>query len=357
VIARVLRYSYAQAKTRALKGKLLSPEDWHTLLRLRSLEDLVRYLSGTDYAPVLPGLLSGPSGAGYNARCICLALHDALFSDYTRLMKAVPKSGARLLRSLLARYEAENVKTLLRGVWQARPASAIRPLLYRLTALSPLPVEALLQARQITAAVEHLQATIFRVPLLQALAQFKAQGRLFPLEIAADIAAFGHLAAGLKTLRGFDRKGAQALAGEFVDGVNLCWLVRFRQLYRLSPEETINYTLPGGQRLTVRDLGMLARATDLPAFLEALPLPYRMALSPAQHWSQVQPRVQQWLVGELYRAFQQDPFQIGIELSYLLLKEMEVKALECLVSAVDVGESPARLLDLIAMPLKGTVRV
>jgi vacuolar-type H+-ATPase subunit C/Vma6 len=53
LIAGIFRYSYAQAKTRALKGKLLSPDDWHCLLRMRSIEDLLRYLRGTDYAPFL----------------------------------------------------------------------------------------------------------------------------------------------------------------------------------------------------------------------------------------------------------------------------------------------------------------
>jgi V/A-type H+/Na+-transporting ATPase subunit C len=353
LIAGIFRYSYAQAKTRALKGKLLSPDDWHCLLRMRSNEDLLRYLRGTDYAPFLSGL----SGAGFDVRSVSLALHDALFSDYARLSKAVSKGGARLLGSLLTRYEAENVKTLLRGVWQAKSAPEIRPLLYRLGGLSRLPMEELLQVRPITAAVELLQTTLFHAPLLHALAQFKAQGRLFPLEIAADLAAFGHLAARLKTLKGLDRRGAKALAGEFVDGVNLCWLVRFRQLYGLSPEETINYALPGGHRLALRDLGDLARTTELSVFLGALPHPYSVALSPAQHWSQVQPLFQEWLVGELHLAFQQNPFHVGLQVSYLLLKEMEVKALEGLVSVVDVGESPERYVALIGLPVKGNVRV
>jgi vacuolar-type H+-ATPase subunit C/Vma6 len=59
MIARVFRYSFAQARTKALKGKLLSAEDWHYLLQMRTLEDLFKYLSGTDYAPVLARVLPG----------------------------------------------------------------------------------------------------------------------------------------------------------------------------------------------------------------------------------------------------------------------------------------------------------
>lgn len=353
MIARVFRYSYAQAKTRAMRGKLLGPDDWHYLLRMKSLEDILRYLKGTDYAASLSGL----PGATYVAGTVSLALHNALFKDYSKLLRAVPKRSSKLLLSLLARYDAENLKTLLRGIWQAKPAQEIRLLLYGLGALSRLPIEGLLQVRQVPAAVDLLKSTIFHAPLLHALSQFKAQGRLFPLEIAADMAAFKHIAANIKTLRGLDQRGAEDLAGEFIDWVNVCWLVRFRHLYGLSPEEAINYALPGGNRLTIRDLGKLSRAVDLSTFFEAMPAPYRKALDQVQHWEQVQPIFQRRLIYELYGSFQKDPFQIRIELSYLLLKEMEVKSLESLVSAIDLGESPERLVDLIGLPVKGDVRV
>lgn len=342
-MVRLFRYAYVQARTRAMKSRLLNQEDWHYLLRMQSLSDFFTYLNATDYG----SFLSNAAASGTDARSISLSLHDALFQDYIKLIKALHKSRSLVLYGLLARYEAENIKILLRGIWQASPDSAIRPMLYRMGILSRLPVEAILEARQVPAAVDLLKKTVFHAPLVHAHALFRSQDRLFPLEIAADMAAFRLLANRIITLRGIDRKTAARLAGAFADGVNLSWLVRFRWVYGLSPEEIINYSLPLGCHITLHDIGALARAADLPAFLEALPHPYRGALEMVRQWRQVQPFFQTWLVAELYRVFRKDPFHIGLPISYLLLKEMEVKALEGLVSAVGAGESFDGILQLL----------
>jgi len=55
MILKVWRYAYGGAKVMALKSYLLSPDDYHYLLRARNLEDLVGYLRTTDYGPTLSG--------------------------------------------------------------------------------------------------------------------------------------------------------------------------------------------------------------------------------------------------------------------------------------------------------------
>ncbi len=333
MILRLFRYAFTQSKTRAMKSRLLDGNDWHCLLRMRNLEDVFRYLSATDYGPFLSGL----SPTGSDARAISLSLHDSLFKNAVRLSKSLTQNRAQVVYRLLARYEAENIKTLLRGIWQAMPETTIRPLLYRLETLSRLPIDALLKTRQIPDAIDLLQKTDFHASLVHALAQFRTQNRLFPLEIAVDLAAFRLLTDQIKTLRGIDRKQTARLIGLFVDGVNLSWLIRFRQIYGLSPEEIINYSLPEGCHITLRDIGALARAADLPLFLSTLPQPYRNALGHVQHWSRIQPVFQTWLVAGLYRVFYKDPFHLGLPVSCILLKEMEVKALDGLISAVGAG--------------------
>lgn len=334
-MGRLIRYACAQAKTRAMKSRLLNDDDWHYLLRMKNLNDFFSYLSATAYGP----FLSNTATPAANVRLISLSLHDALFQDYIKLAKVLPRSASWVLYGLVGRYEAENIKTLLRGIWQSLPDASILPMLYRLGVLSRLPVEAILKAWQIPSAVDLLKGTVFHAPLVHALAPFRSQGRLFPLEIAVDMAAVRLLADRISKLRGTDRKTATRLAGLFADGVNLSWLVRFRWMYGLSPEEIINYSLPIGCYINLQDIGVLARSGDLHTFLEALPHPYRSALGMVRQWSQVQPYFQTWFVAQLYRLFGRDPFHIGLPLSYILLKEIEVKALEGVLSAVEAGET------------------
>ena len=353
MISRVWQYSFAQAKTKAMKSQLLTSEDWHYLLRMRSLENIVRYLSGTIYGQVLSKL----SEAAPNPKVLVLTLYKGLFLDYAKLLKTVPARGAKLLSSLLRRYEAENLKTLLRAIWSATPIVKTRSLLYPLDFLSKLPVDALIQTPQVTGAVEILKKTVFFTSLMQALPQFQAQGRLFPLEIAIDMLVFEHIVRTISSLKGLAYKQAKVLIGDLIDWVNINWVIRFRHFYGLSPEETVNYSLPGGARLGLHDLGNLARAIDLPSFIAALPDTHRKYLATADRWQSLSFLLQKWFLGELYRSFRKDPFQIGLQISYLLLKEMEVKSLESLIAAIALGEPSEKIADMISPPLKGSLNV
>lgn len=336
-----------------MKGTLLSAEDWHYLLRMKSLDDVMRYLGGTTYASAISNL----GGASHDAGTVVSVLYGELFRDYRRLMGSLPTRGSELLRGLLSRYEAENLKTILRGLWQGRSSSEIRMVLYEMGALSRLPVEAILRLRDVTAAVEILHPTHFHTALVHALPQFHQQGSLFPLEMAIDRATFDYIRESLKDVRGIDQRWAKVLLDEMIDGVNLSWLVRFRHFYGLSPEEAINCTLRGGHLLNLRDLGRLARAADLPTFIELLPLPYREVLRYAERWEQMRTLFEKRYIGELLRAFRKDPFQVGLPMSYLLLKEIEVKSLESLLSALQMKATAESLIEWISLPVEGGMRV
>mgnify|MGYP000879927511 FL=1 len=352
MISRVLRYSYVQAKARAMKGALLTPEDWRILLRMKSVGEVLTHLGGTRYAEALSSIQAPAPGAS----TVSLALHDDLFGDYRKLLKAAPAKGAAILQRLLVRYEAENLKTLLRGLWQGKSVPETAALLYRLGNLSRLPVDAILGSRDIPNAIKLLAPTPFHTALSHALPRFRAQGSLFPLEVAVDSAAVAHVRSGLRRLGGADRKSAEVLIGMWIDLVNLSWMVRFRHFYDLSPEEVINYILPGGWKLGLRDLGAAARAGDLPSLLAALPSPYREALQPAGQWERIPSLLDEWFIRNLCKAFYRDPFQVRLPLSYLFLKEIEVKTLVSLLSAIELGEPTESLADRIRPPTKAVGR-
>ena len=334
MISRVSKYSFVQAWARTMKGGLLSAEDWHFLQNMQTTADFLRYLSGTAYGALLEPL----AGAKMSEAAFSSALYDHFFSQTARLLRALPKDGEQLLTSFLLRYDAENLKAILRGIRQGVSPAQISPLLYPLGPLSQIPVESLLQADRISTALDMLPATVFHTPLMQALAQFQVQQRLFPLEIAIDQTAFDHLRTDVKALSGLDRRKARDLIGALVDATNLAWLARFRHVYAITAEECINYLLAGGAHLSIRDLGKLARAPDLRTFRESVPASLKATFVEVVNWEQIQWVVDRWVVDKLHSVFTGDPFQIGLPLSYHLLKEIEVKSLECHFSSLALGK-------------------
>lgn len=354
MLARVFRYSYAQAKTRALQGLMLSSEDWHFLLQMKNLGDVVEYLGGTDYAKALAGMAATPEP---EPEILTRTLYRTLFSDYAALARSVPSHAARLLTALAARYEAEDLKTLLRGIHSGASAAAIRSLLYHPVPFSRLPIADLLEARQLNAAIDLLAATPYHRPLTHALPQCIAQDRLFPLEIAVDRTVLDQLDAAASSLKGPDRRGANRLTGCLFDCLNLTWLVRLRHYYNLSPEEAINYTGPRGRSLSLQQLGRLARCQDLGDFLAALESPYRDVLEQSGSWQQVELLLHRYLSGQLVSNMRGDPFQVRLQVAWLLFKEDEIKSLRSLFSAIQLGTPGARLLTFMTLPQRGSSRV
>ena len=346
MISRVFKYSFVQAWARTMKGSLLTAEDWHFLQNMLTQADFLRYLSGTAYGALLEPL----AGAEMSEAAFSSALYDHFFSQTARLLRTLPKDGKRLLTSLLLRYDAENLKAILRGIRRGVSPAQITPLLYPLGALSQLPVESLLQADRISTALDRLSATVFHGPLMQALPQSNVQQRLFPLEIAIDHTAFAHLRAEVKALSGLDRRNTRDLIGALVDATNLSWLVRFRHVYAISAEECINYLLAGGAHLTIQDLGRLSRAPDLLTFRESMPASLRATFVAVVDWEQIQWVVEHWFIDKLHSVFASDPFQIGLPLSYHLLKEIEVKSLECHFSWLALGDPSDTSVVPLRMP-------
>lgn len=354
MIARVCRYAYAQAKTRALQGRLLGDEDWHFLLRMQSLPNVMQYLGGTAYAKVLADAAPAPQP---EAEILTRILYRALFADYAGLVRAVPSRAAHLLLALAARYEAENLKTILRGIRRTVAASTIASLLYDLGSLSRLPIGRLMQVRQLSSAIDRLQGTPYHRPLVHALPQSTVQQSLFPLEMAVDLAVVEQLETAAGNLKGLDRHSAGKLTGCLLDYLNLTWLVRLRHYHDLSPEEAINYTLPGGLFLSLKQLGKLARCSDLNAFLSALEPPFRDVLQGIDSWQQLERSLRRWLLARLLSGIHGDPFQIRLQTSYLLLKEWEIESLRALCTAIQLRAPVDRLLSFVTLPLRGPIRV
>jgi vacuolar-type H+-ATPase subunit C/Vma6 len=147
------------------------------------------------------------------------------------------------------------------------------------------------------------------------------------------------------------------LTGELMDYLNLSWLVRLIHIYGLSPEETINYMLPGGLRLTLQDLGNLARSEDLVTFAGHVPLDYGQVLEPADHWPDVERLLKKRFISRLFGPFSKSPFQIGLPVAYLLMKETELEALVSLASAVHMGMEEEKVSKLVSPPVREVARV
>ena len=349
------RYAYPNAKVRALRSRRLTAQDRHFLLEARDFSSFLAYLVTTTYGRVLPDLEEEKTDPGVLER----RLARSLMEDYAKVARSLRgKRQQELVLALFSRFESENLKVLLRALFSGRGKQAVAHLLYPLGKLSALPWDDLWACNNPAEIADLLIRNPFGQALKHAIPQFNAQGRLFPLEMALDLSCFQRLKQAISGLRSrSDRKAAKRILGPYVDILNISWVIRLKIHYGLSHEEIVNYSLPGGELLTLSHLHRLARAEDISSFLEQMPRSLQKEVQEVREWEDFHTYLETWFLRLLARLFVGPPFHIGIEIAFLLEKEMELTSLITLLEAKAQGLSPDKTVKKLPRQFSGVAHV
>ena len=276
MILKIWRYAYGGAKVMALKSFLLSPEDYHYLLRARNLEDLVGYLLTTAYGPTLSGWdWHRPDAEAELSR----RLYGNLAQAFLKVRRGLKSGRAVFWISCCTGWWRKTSR------WSSGPSTwgwtrdlaAAR--LLPLTALSTLDFQEMLRQETIPRLVDYLAPTVWGPPLARGLPRFEREADLFPLEMSLDLFVFASLWQGLEGLSRADRRIAGGILGTLADITNITWTGRFRDLYGFPAEETYQYLLEAGSFVSPGARHDLAFATNTGEMILHLPRPalYRVA--------------------------------------------------------------------------------
>ena len=186
-------YEYVNARVRHRRASLFAPEDYRKLLRMGPGE-IARFMEETEYEDEINALGSRHSGVDLVEYALNrnLARH---FDDLLRWSEGVLyEQIARYLR----KFDAWNVKTVLRGIYSGSAADAIDDDLIRAGELDGDLLDRLVQVPDIEEAVELLDSTRFGDALADAYEDYEETGLLVPLENAVDRAYYEGLLAGVE---------------------------------------------------------------------------------------------------------------------------------------------------------------
>ncbi len=335
--AGLAQYSRPNAELRGMISRLLSPERLRAMAASPDLEGVLRLLLGTPYQEVARGVLERGATAEDAERSIVRGLVGA----FRRTAFLLGGARAALVVQMARRLELENLKTILRAKARGEAVEAVRPLLIPMEGLSGLPYEELLRGEDVESVARALADTEYGSVLSSALPRYEAEGTLFPVETALDLHYYRRLWQFLAGLSGSDLRVARRMLGIRYDVLNVDWIVRYRLIYRLYPEEIFNYTLPYGWRIDDAVVRRAGPAEALEGIASALPEPYRSLLTgvagapdPVERAELV---LQRYLVTVARSALSGYPFQIGVALAYLWLKEAEVHDLRSILEAKGYG--------------------
>jgi V/A-type H+-transporting ATPase subunit C len=332
------RYAAGNARTRALLAQLLGRPGLEALYTYPSAAGLVEALRRTPY---------GDAMAGSDRPDLQLT---ARFTAVGRTLLAWLQDPERaFVREYLLRYEVENLKLLIRAVHGHHPWERIAPYVVPLTGIATVDVRELARATDVPALVDRLAGSRYAAAAHSALHRLATAGP-FALEVALELDFYDRLWAATDTLHAGDAVRARQILGVLYDILNLGWIARYRDVWELSPEEILNYTLRQGRWITLDVRRRLAedRAGVWQHALERTPYAELASAIETQGLDTVSPALWRLLAGQIQNGLIGYPFHIGGPLGLLVLQEIEIRDLYALLAAKRLQVPPAEILAHVA---------
>ncbi len=172
---------YVNARVRARRAALFSDDEYRKLVRM-SPSEIARYMEESEYEREINELGARHSGGDL----IEYALNQNLAKHFDDLLGFSKGQLHELIARYLRKFDALNVKTVIRGIYSGASREAIESDLIRAGEFDDRMYERLLEAGTIEDVITALDGTIFGEPLEAAFEEFEAEEELVPLENAVD---------------------------------------------------------------------------------------------------------------------------------------------------------------------------
>ncbi|WP_435180653.1 V-type ATP synthase subunit C [Halorussus sp. AFM4] len=185
-------YEYVTARVQARRAALFDDEDYRKLIRMGPGE-IARYMEETEYEEEINALGSRYDGVDL----IEHALNRNLAKHFNDLLRWADGPLYEFIARYLRKFDAWNVKTVVRGIYSDSEPEEIREDLIYAGELDRAFLDRLAEAATIEDAVELLDRTRYGDALEAAYDDYEETGVLIPLENAVDRTYYEGLMAGV----------------------------------------------------------------------------------------------------------------------------------------------------------------
>jgi V/A-type H+-transporting ATPase subunit C len=185
---------YVNARVRSRRAALFDEEDYRKMVRMGPSE-IARYMEESTYEDSINAL-----GARYSGVDLLeYALNRDLAQQFEDILDWADGRLYELIARYLRKFDAWNVKTVIRGIYSDTEREAIESDLIRAGEFDDRRLSRLLDAGSIEEVVEVLSDTLFGDPLQEAYADYEEADVLVPLENAVDRAFYENLLGDVST--------------------------------------------------------------------------------------------------------------------------------------------------------------
>ncbi len=325
---------YVVARVRARRGSLYGDEEYRKLVRMSPAE-IARFMEESSYEAEINSMGSRHGGVDL----IEYALNRNLAKQFEGILDWSEGGLYDLIARYLRKFDAWNVKTIIRGIYTDAGQEAVEVDLIRAGEFDDRRIRRLLEADSIDAVIEVLEDTIYGEPLRAAYAEYEETDTLVPLENAIDRVFYERLLADLPGNE--PTRQYEAFLKAEVDFRNADNALRLaRSGADIDPAA---YFIEGGDLFTRDTLGRLAR--DLDELVEYI--------ADSQYADELGPALRELEEANSLIAFEHatdaallaygdrlgtiHPVSVTPVISYILAKEREVDNIRAIARGKEAG--------------------
>lgn len=338
----LLAYSAITAKVKAMRGKLITTEQFKAMAALESVTGAVEFLKAL---PAYHNTFSSFDDADLHRGAIERTLTDSLYSDYMKLYRFASVKQKKFLDLYFLHFETDILKNCLRNA-AAHESISLGLARYEdfFKNHSKVDLIRVSASESLEEFIDNLEGSIY-YPVLNKLTA-AGDSKHFDYEMALDLFYFKRLWQMIKkTLPAAEQKIIYQSFGTKLDLLNLQWIYRTKRYYFVSAETIRSLLIPIRCNLKKTQLESLIEAETIEDFFNVL----------AETWYGVRLKkadlsetpdleiLYRFVLNHFHRSVsKKKPYSMGILYSYLYFKEAELRKIITIIESirynVDVGE-------------------
>ncbi|MFH1306391.1 MAG: V-type ATPase subunit [Candidatus Micrarchaeota archaeon] len=345
---RPLVYGYANARAHGMFSEFLSGAQMNEMISRRTVQSLTESLQRTPYKQDIVDL----SLRFKEEELIELALGKNFARFAKKLLEITPIQDRDVIKAILARWDAHNIKAIILAKKQKKTYEQIAPFLVLAGTLTREKLKPMLEAQTSEEFYSLLRATEFGAGLLSMpssytdssvkemiLSMGKGDAALEPILGALDAYAY-HLVADVSFASEKDMKTVSSLLSRIAYRKNLSTVLRLTAA-GASPEQIKHYIVPGG-KFTARQWVSMAASQNIEQIMQKLSrqLPVATAMEEykkTKKLSSIEVAVSQENAKKSLKQFRYAQLSLGIIVGALLFKEQEVSNIRKIVRGKALG--------------------
>lgn len=342
------RFAAINTKIRVLKSRLLKDQDYLNLIGKNSVSEQVIYLKdNTVYRDILCDILNFA-----DIQQVELDLERYTISQFEKILRYFSDDYERFFRTLMLRYEVEDLKIYLRAV--GRDEEIARKVCFINDNHYSFDCNKLITSSNIHELIENLKGTIF-YDVLKPYQNEEDAKIIFYMEMNLDRLYFKELKDQSLNLGYLDKKIFEDILGENVDLLNIEWIYRGLKFYNLLPEELINYTLPNGSVFNYNQLKEMCYS-DVEKIKEiVLNTKYSFLFEADKDIDlYMEIKIERYLYNKFKIAFKKGKLDLAVSIAYIHLLEFEIRDIISILESKRYGLTLEDTVEYLIREVKGS---